>query len=242
MDFLDVYCQPLIGYTIDGFLGVEDEIRFDATNKEVRAFKREWVYPMYREIDLDALTEECENLEWAKLYLQKMNPYVEKVECRHNVYDFQLPTVRKMVKLRKITFAVPLILDVTFGSIHPNTYRIWATVDRFMQSLATTPNKVERVTIVPGVIKLVRTNMQTREYTDEKVIYDCAEGTHLRYYRRFGLPVVLMFSIPKESHFHVKSFKCPSWVMSIGTREKIQHTNWDTQEEGVGSMFLDLFS
>jgi hypothetical protein len=88
MDFLDVYCQPLIGYTIDGFLGVEDEIRFDATNKEVRAFKREWVYPMYREIDIDALTEECENLEWVKLYLQKMNPYVEKVDCRHN---FPLP-------------------------------------------------------------------------------------------------------------------------------------------------------
>jgi hypothetical protein len=242
MDFLDVYCQPLIGYTIDSYLGVEDEIRFDATSKEVRAFKREWVYPTCRNMDIDLLTEECENLEWAKAYLRKMNPYLESVYCGQNIYDFQLPTIRSMPNLRSITFAVPLIMDVTLGCIHPNTYRIWASVDRCMQSIANTPNKIEHVNIVPGVMKLVHSDPISGDYIDEKVVQDCTEGTHLRYYRRFGLPIMLMFSIPKDNHFHVKSFRCPSWVIALAMREKMLNTNWNTQEEGVGSMFLDLFS
>jgi hypothetical protein len=242
MDFLDLYCQPLLGYTIDSYLGVEDESRFDATSKEVRAFKREWVYQMYRVMDIDTLVENCENIEWAKLYLRKMNPYLTRVECRCNFHEFQVPTIRNLSNLRELTFAVPLVLDVSIGSIHPNTYQIWGSVDRFLQSLATRPNKLEHVSIVPGILKLVRTDPTTQHYLDEKIVYDTTEGTHLRYYRRFGLPVMLMFAIPKQNHFRLKSFKCPSWVLPLSTREKTKNIDWGTQEEGVGSMFLDLFS
>lgn len=242
MDFLDVYCQPLIGYTIDSFLGVEDEIRFDATNKEVRAFKREWVYPMYRTMDIDVLVETCENIEWAKLYLRKMNPYLTKVECPHNLHDFQLPTIRNMSKLREITFAVPLIIDVNMGIIHMHTYQIWSSIDRFLQSIAVTPNSVEIVNIVPGVMKLIRTDVESGDTLHEKIIYDTSEGTHLRYYRRFGLPVVLMFTLPKDNCFGAKVFKCPSCVISYATRQKTRSIDWGTQDEGVGSLFLDLFS
>lgn len=249
MDFLnDLYLSPLIGYTIDSFLGVEDETRFDATNKEVRAFKREWVYPMYRDLDFDELVGSCENTEWAASYLQKMNGYFETIECRRNDRGFKLPSARKFTKLRKLTFAVPLILDVTRQSIHIDTYRIWGSVDRFLQSICVFPNKLESVRIVPGIIKLVRTDPDTGDYVSEHILNDRSEGTHMRYYRRFGAPVLLMFAMPSAVpiQFHAKDIHLPSWLMSFKTRIQIQkhatYTDWDQTSEGTASAFLDLFA
>lgn len=253
MDFLnDVYLNPLVGFTIDGFLSIEDDMLFDATNKEVRAFKREWVYPnpMYKYLNLDTVTETCESTTCAEEYLKKMSPYLETIVSERNTHGFVLPRIQKLPKLRSLTYAVPLILDVTRHCIHPDTYRIFGSIDRFLQTACVHSNHLEHLSIVPGVIKLVRTNDETEDYVHEEVLPDTSEGTHRAYYRYFNMPTVFMFSIPRceavPSQLHLKTFHGPLWLLALVTRIQLQKdthcTDWDQTTSGIGSSFLDLFN
>lgn len=253
MDFLnDVYLNPLVGFTIDGFLGIEDDMLFDATSKEVRAFKREWVYthPMYTYLNLDIVTESSTSTVCAEEYLKKMSPYLETIVSQHNTLGFVLPSIQKLPKLRSLTYAIPLILDVTHRCIHPDTYRIFGSVDRLLQTACIHPNQLEHMSIVPGIMKLVRTEEDSDDYVREDILCDTTEGTHCAYYRYFNMPTMFMFSIPRcdaiPNHLRLKSFHGPLWLFALVTRMQLQKdihcTDWDQSRVGIGASFLDLFN
>ena len=252
MDFLnDVYLNPLVGFTIDGFLSIEDDMLFDATSKEVRAFKREWVYshPMYKYLNLDTVTETCET-SCAEEYLKKMSPYLETIVSERNALGFVLPHIQKLPKLRSLTYAIPLILDVTHRCIHPDTCRIFGSVDRLLQTACVYPNELEHISIVPGTVKLVRTEEGLEEYIREDIVCDTTEGTHRAYYRYFDMPTMFMFSIPRggpiPNYLRLKSFHGPLWLFALVTRMELQKdthcTDWDQTTSGIGASFLDLFN
>lgn len=243
MDFLDLYCQPLIGYTISSYLTIEDDMRFDATCSDVRAFNRAYSYPMFRSLDLDCLVEQTDNERYATHYLRKLSPYVHEITSRKNELGFRIPSIHRLPHLRHLTLAVPLILDVTMGRIHPNTHHIWSNINLFLGSLTRHPNQLKSVMIVPGVIKLVRTEPDTQGYIDEHNIEDYCEGSHLAIYRRFGMPVTLSFFVT-PGHFGLDQVHAPSYLMSLATKKSIQdhcaYLDWNRVHEGIGSFIVDL--
>lgn len=247
MDFLDLYCQPLIGYTIGSYLSVEDDARMDATCTDIRAFHREYAYPMFRILNLDELLDACSTERWATGYLRKMSPYLYQITSRKNELGFRIPSIHRLPELRHLTLAIPLILDVTFNRIHPNTHHVWSNFNMFLGSLGRYPNKLETLTIVPGVIKMVRTDPITNEYIDEHNIEDYHEGSHLAIYRRFGMPVMLTFFISSAetaSNFTLQCLHAPSYLMALATKKAIQdhciYSDWNRIDEGVGSLIIDL--
>jgi hypothetical protein len=236
--FLDVFGIPNVGYNISDYFTFEECLKFDCVCKDVREINRDTVYPMYKTICLDTVVESLQDHVGVGSYLNKMSPYVHTVVASKNSTGVCIPRINKLPKLREVTYAVPLILDVTLQIIHADTHRLWQGVNNFLQSLTSVDNKVEMVNIVPGTITLLRTDVDTNETLDIRVLHDMSAGTHLRMYRRYQMPVTLMTRLPK-----IKIFTAPSQLMSLPTKnmaqEISQYINWDTTE-GPGSFFMDL--
>ena len=236
--FLDVFGISNLAFQISDYLTGEECLKFDCVCKDVYEINRESVYPMYREIDLDAIVESLQDHIGVKSYLTKMSPYATTIIASKNSTGVCIPRITKLPKLRNVTYAVPLIIDVTFQIIHADTHRLWKGVSDFLSSLSTTNNDVESVHIVPGVIMLVRTDVETNETLDTRILNDTCAGTHLRMYRRYQMPVTLMTALPK-----LDMLTAPWELMSLPIKnmaqEISQYINWD-MTEGSGSFFMDL--
>lgn len=233
--FENAYFIPNVGSLINNFMRPEDDIKIDSTSKSIREFHREWVYPGYRHMNIDDIYENASSSRAALAYMTKMNPYVEEIECFRNVHGVKLPRLRSLPNLQDITFAVPIILDVTLRRIHPNTQELWRSVNMFINAAVTQENSLQKISIVPGVIVLVRTDPVTNEYLEEHVLEDMTEGSHLQIFRRYGLPVVLHAPMGAR-HIDIKiPLQLASWVTKNGG-----FTDWSVHETGIASVLLDL--
>ena len=193
---------------------------------------------MYRAIDLDAVVESMPDYVGVKSYLTKMSPYATTIVSSKNSTGVCIPRITKLPKLKTVTYAVPLIIDVTFQRIHADTHRLWRGVSDFLHSLSMYNNDVDSVHIVPGIIMLVRTDVETHETLDTRILNDTCAGTHLRMYRRYQMPVTLMMPLPKLDMLTAPS-QLMSWPIKNMAQEISQYINWDTTE-GSGSFFMDL--
>lgn len=226
--FEHIYQIPLVGYTIHKFLDLQDEACLDSTNKDIRDFHRKYVYPTVRKIDLDTIQDYTNHV----AYIKKISPFLEEIICRKNSGQTALPSVRCLPNLKHVTYAVPIVLDTTLQRIDRATHHIWAHVNGFLRSLSIVENKVETVNIVPGVINLIRVDIEDDEILEEHTLEDTTEGSHLRLYRQYGMPVVLNFRLPKDI-----PVKIPGYITSVSVEKFI---DWNTQDTGIASLILDL--
>ena len=236
MSFESVYFIPNVGNLIGSFLCIEDELRLDSTSKSIRQFHREWVYPMYRLLNVDDIYAEASSSRAACKYLTKMSPYAETVECFRNQHGAKLPGLRCLPKLRDITFAIPLIIDTTLRRIHPNTQELWASVNMFINSVVTQEHTLEKINIIPGVIIVVRSDPGSNEYLEEHILEDMTEGSHLQIFRRYQFPVTL--HIPRT--VREVDITIPLQIASLATKNK-NFTSWSVHETGIASALLDLY-
>lgn len=236
--FLDVFGISNIAFQISDYLTFEECLKFDCVSKDVYDINRESVYPMYREIDLDSVVDSLQDYIGVKSYLTKMSPYATTIIASKNSTGVCIPRITKLPNLRTVTYAVPLIIDVTFQRIHADTHRLWQGVSGFLHSLSVNNNDVKSVHIVPGIIMLVRTDVDTNDTLETRILNDTCAGTHLRMYRRYQMPVTLMNPLPR-----LDMFTAPSQLMSLPIKNMAQeisnYTNWDLTE-GSGSFFMDL--
>lgn len=243
MEFLDLYCVPLLGNNINTFLKVEDQAELAATCRDARHFQIDFVYPMCKTLDLQALYDQSRTPRWVQRHLENTDPHVRVLKPCYD-YTFMPPTINTLPNLREITIAVPLILDATHQSIHPTTMIAWAELNRFMRSLTTHPNKLETLRIVPGIVQMVRTNPETREILDSYTVPDREEGSHLRLYRVFELPVALYGFNPE--HLTCKNIHAPASLMALSLRTELRkkkaYTDWSGHTQGHISILFDLFA
>jgi hypothetical protein len=226
--FDDIYHIPLVGHTIHKFLDLQDDACLDSTNKDIRDFHRKYVYPMIRKLDLDTLQDYSTHVS----YLKKISPFLEEITCQRNSGQTALPSVRCLPNLKHVTYAVPIVLDTTLQRIDTSTHRLWAHVNGFLRSLALVENNVETVNIIPGVVKLVRVDIEEDEVLEEHILEDTTEGSHFQLYRRYGMPVMLNFRLTKDI-----PVKIPGYLTSVSVEKFI---NWNTEHTGITSLILDL--
>lgn len=243
MDFLDTYCIPLVGYTINSFLKIEDQFVLAATCKDAQTFRTDFVFPMCKTLDLQALSERTRTRRWATRYLDNVVGHVRVLKPCFD-YTYMPPTIDRMPNLREITIAIPLILDANQQRIHPITQMAWAEVNRFLRSLTVHPNKLETLRIIPGVLKLVRAEPETNAILDEHLVHDIEEGSHLRLYRVFELPIQL-YGLNAEQ-LQGKRIHAPSQVMALSLRHAMKnckgYTDWSGQTQGHATILFDLFA
>lgn len=232
--FEDVYLIPNVGAAIHGYLSTEDEARMDSTSNEIRAYHREWVYPMHRTIDIDKLYDGAPTFVASK-YLTKMSRYVEHIHCRRNECGVKLPRITCLPKLKTLTFAVPTILDTTLRRLHPNTHMLWSSVDTFLASVLRRHRYLEKIHIIPGVVILARTDVISGDYLEEHILEDTTEGSHLQIFRRFQMPVHIIMPY----HAREIDIKFPFQLASLASKN-LGYTDWSVHETGIASVLLDL--
>ena len=158
----------------------------------------------------------------------------------------KISSIRTLPNLEEMTFAVPMILDTTMGMIHPHTYRIWAELAMFVQSLQEYPNKLRKLHIVPGIIRIVRVNMDDfDEYLQDEILEDTTEGSHFAIMHRFGFPVLFSNFFPKRQGYCVlEQLKVPQRLLSLAAKNTldsdIKLVNWDFLNRGIFSDIIDL--
>lgn len=246
--FEDVYSIQGLGFTINKFLTICDDARLDMTSKEIRTIHRESVYPLYSYYDVDELYDNLGSDIAVKGYLKKISPYAKTITMRKNEAMVKIASIRTMPNLEEMTFAVPLILDATLSMIHPNTQRVWADLGMLIQSLQEFPNKLRFLHIVPGIVRIVRVNVNDfDEYLENQVLYDTTEGSHLHIMRVFGLPVLLGNFLPKRQGCCVlEELTVPHRVLSLAAKNTLEADirliDWDFLHTGVFSMILELLT
>lgn len=244
--FEDVYTIPNLAYEISSYLNVDDELNLDQVSKTIHATNREWVYGMYRDINVDEMIEQSSSIEAALKYLKKISPYIETLTFNGNVHEVKLPPVDKLPNLRSIEFAVPLVVDVSWRSISPSTHILWKGVRDFITSLTKTPNKVERIRIVPGVVKFIQTpHEQPDNRVEESVLDDRSPESHLRMYRHLQMPIVLWpdwSKLPNLKEFHAP-LELIAYAPSkeLDQMKNLRYTDWQRGTAGVLYMASQLF-
>lgn len=241
MTFEDVYLIPNLGALIWSFLPIEDEMRMDSVSTTIRQFHREWVYPTYRSIDIDTLCTYTSSSVSPPKYLTKLSPYLEEITCVRNEQRLKLPRIEALPNLKRITYAVPFILDTTLRRIHPHTQMLWAAVNTFIRTSMMRPNQIESIDIVPGVILCVRTDPEDDEnYLEQHILEDTTEGSHLQLFNRYGMPVIIMLPPAYLQYIPMKfPFRMANYVGKT-IAKRLHYTDWSVHEWGVASLLLDL--
>jgi hypothetical protein len=244
--FEDVYTVPNLAYEISSYLNVDDEMALDRVSKAIHDTNREWVYGMYRNVNIDHMIDEASSVEAAMTYLKKIGPYIRTMAFDGNRREVSMLPVKFFPKLEELEFAVPLILDASHRQIDVSTHRIWGSMRTFLSSLTKTPNNVQRIRIVPGIIKIVETPFTGPPIrSSECFVDDRSPESHLRMYRWFRMPTVLwphVWEIPILKEFHA-----PLYLLSYGSRMMIQEskiivTDWpDRDKSGIMYMASQLF-
>jgi hypothetical protein len=248
LNFQDIYEIPGVGYTINRFLNIRDDTKLDTTNNVIRKIHRESVYPLYTHYNVDGLYENIGSEKGVKEYLRKVSPYAKTIRMKRNEPSVKIASIRTLPNLEEMTFAVPMILDTTLAMIHPHTTRIWAELAMFVQSLQEYPNKLRSLHIVPGIIRIVRVNMNDfDEYLEDEILEDKTEGSHLAIMHRFGFPVLFSNFFPKRQGYCVlEELKVPYRLLSLAAKNTldsdIKLINWDFLSRGIFSGILDLLT
>ncbi len=246
--FEEIYQIPGLGHNINRFLTVKDDTRLDTTNKVIRKIHRDSVYPLYTHYDVDELYESIESEKGVKEYLRKVSSYAKTIQIRKNKASVKIASIRTLPNLEEMTFAVPMILDTSLAMIHPHTSRIWAELAMFVQSLQEYPNKLKKLHIVPGIIRIVQVNMNDfDEYLQDEILEDNKEGSHLAIMRRFGFPVLFSNFFPKHQGYCVlEELKVPYRLLSLAAKNTldsdIKLIDWDFLSRGIFSGILDLLT
>jgi hypothetical protein len=228
---------------INRFLGIEDQFSIENTCKDTQQFQMDFVYPMTKTLDVQTLSDRTRTRRWVTRYLEKVQQHVRVLEPCYN-HAYVPPTIEHLPNLREVTVAVPLILDATRQSVHPTTQIAWGELNRFLRSLTIHPNQLETLRIVPGIIKMVRTDLDTNAILDQHIVDDIEEGSHLRLYRVFDLPIVL-YGLNAEN-LQGKTIHAPSSLMALSLRHAMKnckgYTDWSGHTQGHASILFDLFA
>jgi hypothetical protein len=235
MNFLDVYCIPLVGYTINRYLSIRDQNVLGSTCKDAQSFLKEFVHPMCKTLNLDDIAKQV-----PETHLERyVNQLISHAHTIRPCYDAFVapPFIHTAPHLRNYTIAIPLVLNTDERRIDDTTTYAWITVRNFLRSLSETPNAVTSVRIVPGCIKLLSADSGF-------TIEDYTEGSHLRVYRWFQFPVMLYDISLKNTQ--LTQFHGPSHLMALGLRERMEkcvtRTDWSGQEQGAIFKLLALFA
>jgi hypothetical protein len=235
MDFLDLYCNPLIGHNINRYLSIRDQTVLASTCKDARSFLEDFVHPMCKILDLDDVAKQLP-VTHLERYANRLIPHAHTIRPCYDEF-VPPPSIQTAPRLRDYTIAIPLVLNTDERRIDDTTSYAWIAVRNFLRSLSETPNAVTSVRIVPGIIKMVSGD-------SEFAIEDYTEGSHLRVYRWFQFPVMLYDISMKNTQ--LKHFHGPSHLMALGLRSRMEklatHTDWSGQEQGAIFKLLALFA
>ena len=246
MNFLDIYCIQGLGNTVSNFLDVADEQRLDSVCKDVRAFNREYVYPIYEVLDAVDIASISPSKYHTQSYIQKLAPFTKHLYMYHCDHASHLPAIEDMPRLEELVFAVPLHVDVTNGQIHPFTHVRWIELQDFLSSLFDVKNKVKSVMVVPGPMYLHRCTPGTNTILSSQVLDDETEASHLRFYRTLRMPPMLTLAAVVSPTFCLEKLHIPRELMSLGARilsndiMTLDVSEWDMNHDGPASFLLDL--
>lgn len=247
--FLDVFTIPGIAHTLWSYLTVEDELRYDSTCKDVRTVHREFVYRGETILDYDRIADECENCIAIESQIGKRKKYATEI-IWHGLFwrgsddiDITLSPNLKVLNL-----CIPIDIDVTRSRIMDSTHEMCAIVNRCINQICNTPNNIQSIIVRPGTVTLFKFNLDTEESILKWSVFDCCEGSHLKLYKKFGMPVFIdiVTPNPEEVHLVAKRAYLPRALMSLGSRILLNDipgtalVDWDDEDEGIVGMFVDL--
>ena len=173
-------------------------------------------------------------------YVTKVAKYAEDIACVPNKHNLKLPELRTMPKVKRITFAITMVVDVTLYDITYRTSVLWTSVEELINDLVEGDYPLEDITIVPGNIEYVRMLPDTGEETEVYVLEDRNEATHSAYYRRFGYDTIYIpwCMYRKKFHLHLPKYLAAT-VVQEGHGKSI--TYWDDgPASSMGRLLLDF--
>lgn len=234
MTFLQLYTTPDVGYMINQFLDVDDDLRLDSTCTDVRKTHREDIYPRYKTFNIDAVASWTKNRQAYMSYEKKLLKYVEHLTCTYNINFVLMPPLDQMPKIKSIHYAVPLSIETTRPHIDSKVFALWKSVETLALDLARpdTNHPLEAVCVHPGEILLTRT--RDGECVSEQWLHDSNETTHQQMYRRLAYPTYIV--IPNNLyHIHF----CLPGIMLGQPWPNIHTWSWD-EPDSVGMLVLNL--
>lgn len=247
--FLDVFTIPGIAHNLWSYLNAEDEVCYDSTCKDVRIVHREFVYKGEPCLDYDDVAQYTENCAAIQSHINKRKKYATELIWQgldwrtSDDIDITLSPNLKVLDIR-----IPIDIDVTRSTIMDSTHEICAIVNRCINQICNTSNIIQNVMVRPGAITLCKFNLDTDEPILTRTIFDYCEGSHLKLYKKFGMPVFIDIVIPnpEEVHLIAKRVYLPRALMSLGSRillNDVPNTalvDWDDEDEGEVGMMVDL--
>lgn len=233
-NFERLYEIPLVGTLVSEFLTTDDDASLDCVCKNVYAIHRDTIYPGIRGISPDYLEGSSDTI---RTFMNKCNPFVDVIHLNENRHMFCIRTIRKLPNLRELVLAVPL--EVSEEGIADSTRQIWDTIHNFINSLTLIPNKLEKLVIVPGYIR-VYDGGACHMISDSKAM------DHLAIYRSpthgFSSRVSL-YGQALPGYCKLKYLEMPTRMLDWPTEEKLfdlklipdlEFKDWDS--EGLGAM------
>jgi hypothetical protein len=239
--FQDVYTLPGVGNLIHSFLSVDDDLRTDCVSKPIREFHRKHVYSRITKVDTDQVMSESETNTGGVHAVRKFSRYATEIVCYPNSYDLKLPPLRAMPGVKKITYAIPMVVDVTHYEIMHYTDHMWGSVETMLSDVVSNPqHPLEDLVIVTGNMWYVRTDPETGEELESYEVTDREEYTHCTYYRKFGFnPIYIPYSLYRTK----LRMYLPRYVVPFVSQE--QHANkftyWSEEyKPSLGRLLLDF--
>jgi hypothetical protein len=146
-----------------------------------------------------------------------------------------------MPGVKKITYAIPMVVDVTHYEIMHYTEHMWGAIETMLGDLVSNPqHPLEDLVVVPGNIWYVRTDPETGEELESYSVNDREECTHCTYYRKFGFnPIYVPYSLYRTK----LRMYLPRYIVPFVSQE--QHANkftyWDEEyKPSLGRLLLDF--
>jgi hypothetical protein len=247
--FLDAFTIPGVAHNLWSYLNAEDEVRYDSTCKDVRIVHREFVYKGEPIVDYDEIAMHTENCTAIQSQINKRNKYATHIYW-HGFYwrsgediDITVSPNLKVLDLR-----IPIDLDITRSKIMDSTHEMCAVINRCLNQICNTKNNIHTIKVQPGDITLIKFNLDTEEEVLSRRLYDYCDGSHLKLYKKFGMPIFIDLAVPniEDVHLIAKRAHLPRALMSLRSRILLNDipdtalVDWDDEDEGVAGMMVDL--
>lgn len=230
-----------MGDLINSFLSVDDELRLDSVSKPIRKFHRDHVYPRITKVDTDYVMSGSETRTGGLRAIRKYSRYATEILCYPNAYDLRLSALRAMPSVKKITYAIPMVIDVTHYDIMHYTEHMWGSVESILNDLvAEDDHPLEDLVIVTGNIWYVRTDPETGEELESYEVADREEATHCTYYRKFGFNTIY---VPYSLYRTKLRAYLPRYVVPFVSQEQHEKkfTYWSEEyKPSLGRLLLDF--
>jgi hypothetical protein len=244
MDFLTTYCSAGVGHAIYDFLTIEDDLRLDSVCKTIREFHRKDVYPVALAHvcvdDITNLMDDVDNNKARCKFMNKISEYIREISSEFNDECASLPNLTRLTNVRKITFAIPIIIDVKRHDIHISTHRAWKSIETILhQKNDMEEHPLKSVRVIPGNIYLADVDAAGRILTSH-CIADNNESTHQEYYRWFYFHAI-----------HVPTSLCidmylPTFTIFPNSRDEygleLKCWSWNGPKNSIGMMMLEMMN